>query len=131
MARAKCTTCGRICWTCRRCHNRTCCEFCNRCNLHGQDESAQEMIRDPAAHADRRARQWIVQVAFFTRRGWSESYEVRVRAKGLAGAVWHGVRQARREHLKPRTQVRQARVTAADTKARRERSGVMARPGEG
>jgi hypothetical protein len=57
-------------------------------------------------------RQWLVQVAFFTRRGWSDTFEVRVRAKGLAGALWHGVRKARREHLKPRTQVKQARVTA-------------------
>jgi hypothetical protein len=31
----------------------------------------------------------------------------------LAGAIWKGVRQARREHLKPRTHVRQAKVAVA------------------
>jgi hypothetical protein len=112
MPRTKCTTCGRICWTCRRCHNRTFCEFCNTCNLHGQDEPAPDMIRNPADRSGRRKRQWVVRVAFFTRRGWSGTFEVRVQAKGLAGAIWHGVRQARRENLTPRTRVSQARVTA-------------------
>ena len=30
----------------------------------------------------------------------------------MAGAIWQGVRQARRENLKPRTHVRQVRVMA-------------------
>jgi hypothetical protein len=101
-----------MCWTCRRCRNRTFCEFCNTCNLHGQDEPTPEMIRQPSEMARHRKRQWVVQVAFFTRRGWSDTFEVRVRAKGLAGAIWHGVRNARREHLRPRTRVQQVRVTA-------------------
>ena len=33
MPTSKCTTGARICWTCRKCNNRTCCEFCNSCNL--------------------------------------------------------------------------------------------------
>ena len=44
---SKCTTCGRQCWTCRACNNRTYCEFCNHCNLHGQEPPAPEMIRPP------------------------------------------------------------------------------------
>lgn len=53
-----------------------------------------------------------VQVSFFTRRGWFETFEVRVRSKGLAVAIWRGVRQARRDNLNPRTRVKQARVVA-------------------
>ena len=84
-------------------------EFCNRCNLHGQDEPSPEMIRPPR---EPRGRMFLVQVSFLTKRGWSETFDVRVKAKGLAGAIWMGVRQARREHLRKRTHVRQARVTA-------------------
>ena len=109
MPKTKCATCGRICWTCRKCQNRTFCEFCNTCNLHGQDDPTAEMIRAPRPES---GRIFVVQVSFFTRRGWSETFEVRVRSKGLAGAIWRGVRQARREHLKPRTRVKQARVVA-------------------
>ena len=39
-------------------------------------------------------------------------FEVRIRAKGMAGAIWMGVRTARRENLRKRTHVRQARITA-------------------
>ena len=42
----------------------------------------------------------------------TDTFDVRVRAKGMAGAIWQGVRQARRDNLKPRTHVRQVRVTA-------------------
>ena len=120
MPKTKCVDCGRICWNCRKCHNRTYCEFCNSCNLHGQDEPTPEMIRPPRdpggptfAEASAGKRLFLVQVAFFTRRGWSDTFDVRVRAKGMAGAIWQGVRQARREQLKARTHVRQVRVTAA------------------
>jgi hypothetical protein len=65
-----------------------------------------------AAPREPRGRIFIVQVSFLTKKGWSETFEVRARAKGMAGAVWMGVRQARREHLKPRTRVQSARVTA-------------------
>ena len=66
MPKTKCVGCGRICWTCRKCRNRT----------------------------------------------WSDTLDVRVRAKGMAGAIWQGVREARRDHLEARTHVRQVRVTA-------------------
>ena len=105
----KCNACGRQCWSCKACNNRTYCEFCNGCNLHGQDAPAPEMIRPPR---EPRGRQFVVTVAFFTRRGWTTDHEVRVRSKGLAGAIWKGVRQARREQLKPGTRVKQARVSA-------------------
>ena len=109
MPKTKRVTCGRICWSCRKCQNRTFCEFCNTCNLHGQDEPTTEMIGPPR---EPRGRMFLVQVAFLTKKGWSETFDVRVRAKGLAGAIWMGVRTARREHLRKRTHVRQARVTA-------------------
>ena len=109
MPKTKCVTCGRICGTCRKCQNRTFCEFCNTCNLHGQDDPTPDMIRAPRPEP---GRMFVVHVAFFTRLGWSQTFEVRVRSKGLAGAIWRGVRQARREHLKPRTRVKQARVVA-------------------
>ena len=109
---SKCTTCGRQCWTCRACNNRTYCEFCNRCNLHGQEPPSPEMIRPPRPE---RGRLFVVTVAFQTKRGWSADHRVRVRSGGLAGAIWKGVRQARREHLKPRTRVMQARVSAVGT----------------
>ena len=105
----KCTICGRICWSCRKCRNRSYCEFCNSCNLHGQDEPTPEMIRPPRKP---QGRMFLVQVAFLTSRGWSQTFDVRIRAKGMAGAIWMGVRTARREHLRKRTHVRQARVTA-------------------
>ena len=101
-----CERCGRRTSTCSKCHHRSYCYFCNNCSLHGQDDPSPEMIRQ----RDDRRRQWVVQVAFLTRRGWSDPYDVRVRARGMAGAIWHGVRQARREHLKARTRVQQARV---------------------
>jgi hypothetical protein len=107
--RSKCTTCGRRCWTCGACNNRTYCEFCNSCNLHGQAAPTAEMIRPPRGE---HGRLFVVSVAFLTRRGWSAEFDVRVRSQGLAGAIWKGVRQARREHLPPRTRVQQARVSA-------------------
>ena len=105
----KCTTCGRVTWTCPQCYQRTFCEFCNSCNVHGQEAPAPEMIQPPR---EKQGRLFIVQVAFFTRRGWTDDFEVRVRARGLAGAVWRGVREARRTHVKRGTHVRQTRVTA-------------------
>ena len=96
-------------WRCRQCNNRTYCEFCNSCNLHGQEAPAPEMLAAPAV---RKGRLFVVQVAFFTKRGWSDTFEVRVTAKGMAGAVWRGLRQARREHIKRSAHVRQMRVVA-------------------
>src|SRR4051812_33375065 len=95
-AKSKCITCGRQCWMCRACNHRTYCEFCNSCNVHGQDGPAPEMIRPPRGP---RGRQFVVTVAFLTKRGWTKDYEVRVRSLGLAGAVWRGVRQARKQNL--------------------------------
>jgi hypothetical protein len=105
----KCNVCGRRCWTCRACNHRTYCEFCNSCSLHGQEPPAPEMIRPPR---EPRGRLFVVSVAFLTRRGWTTEVEVRIKSKGLAGAIWKGVRAARKEHLKPGTRVQQARVSA-------------------
>jgi hypothetical protein len=109
MPKSKCTICGRQCWTCRKCHNRTYCEFCNHCNLHGQDEPAPDMIRP---RREPRGRLFVVQVAFLTARGWTASADVRVRSQGIAGAIWKGVREGRRRQLKPGTRVLQARISA-------------------
>lgn len=105
----KCSTCGRVCWACRKCNHRTYCEFCNACTLHGQEEPAAGMVRPPRTGG---GRLFVVGVAFLTRRGWSRTYDVRVRSQGITGALWKGVREARRTHLPPRTQVRQVRATA-------------------
>jgi hypothetical protein len=67
------------------------------------------MIRPPR---EPRGRLFVVQVALLTTRGWSATFDVRVRSQGLAGAIWKGVREARRTHLKPGTRVQQARVNA-------------------
>jgi hypothetical protein len=72
-------------------------------------EPSPEQIR-PAREP--RSRLFVMQVAFLTRRGWSDTFDVRVRTQGLAGAIWQGVRQARREHLVSGTRVLQAKVTA-------------------
>ena len=109
MPKTKCTNCGRVCWTCQKCGNRTYCEFCNSCNLHGQDDPAPEMI---AAPREPRGRMFLVQVSFLTRKGWSATFDIRVKSPGIAGAIWKGVRQARRQHLAPRTHVKQVRITA-------------------
>jgi hypothetical protein len=109
MPKTKCHTCGRHCQRCPKCNNRTYCEFCNTCNLHGQGDPTPEMIAKPR---EKTGRLFVVEVTFLTRRGWTETFTVRVKAKGLAGAIWGGVRQARRENLKPRTHVGQARVMA-------------------
>jgi hypothetical protein len=67
------------------------------------------MIRELPAP---KGRLFVVQVAFLTRHGWTDAYVVRVTARGLAGAVWRGMRQARRTHLKRGTHVRQTRILA-------------------
>jgi hypothetical protein len=67
------------------------------------------MIRPPR---DPRGRLFVVQVAFLTARGWTATFDVRVHSQGVAGAIWKGVRDARRTNLKRGTRVRQARVTA-------------------
>jgi hypothetical protein len=108
----RCGGCGRFTTACPKCHHRSYCYYCNSCVLHGQDEPSAELVQQGREIEERRCgRQWLVQVAFLTRNGWSNTFDVRVRAKGLAGAMWHGVREARRQHLPPRTVVRQARAT--------------------
>ena len=77
---SKCTICGRQCWTCRACNNRTYCEFCNHCNLHGQEPPAPEMIRPPRQE---RGRLFVVTVAFLTRRGWSGDHRSVCGRQGL------------------------------------------------
>ena len=104
----KCTTCDRWCRTCGTCHNRTYCEFCNTCNLHGQEAPAADLVRAPRSDT---GRLFVVQVSFLTRRGWSPTVDVRVKSNGLAGALWKGVREARRAHLKRGTRVKQAKAT--------------------
>ena len=108
----KCTTCDRWCRTCGKCHHRTYCEFCNACNLHGQDAPEPAMVRAPRPET---GRLFLVQVSFLTRRGWSPTVDVRVRSKGLAGALWKGVREARRAQLKRGTRVTQAKAIVVTT----------------
>ena len=65
---------------------------------------------DPAAR-EARKRLWVVKAAFLTRHGWTTDVEVRVRAQTMTGAAMRGVQQARKQALKPRTRVAQARLT--------------------
>jgi hypothetical protein len=53
---------------------------------------------------------FLVEVKFFVRNRWIESGQLRVKAMGTGGAAALGIRQARREHLKPRTRLAQAVV---------------------
>ena len=58
-----------------------------------------------------RKRTWLVTVRLFVKNRWIEPAPLRVRAGSAAGAAALGVRQARREHLKPRTRVGQIQLT--------------------
>ena len=85
---SKCTICGRQCWTCRACNNRTYCEFCNHCNLHGQEPPAPEISgRRAGARTAVRGHGRVPDEAWLER-----GVSVRVRSAGLAGAIWKGVR---------------------------------------
>ena len=109
MPKTKCVDCGRICWNCRKCHNRTYCEFCNSLQP-ARPGRADTRDDSPPSGARRTAVPGAGLVLHQT--GMVGQFDVKVRAKGMAGAIWQGVRQARRENLKPRTHVRQVRVTA-------------------
>ena len=60
-----------------------------------------------------RKRTWIVSVSLFVKNRWIESGEFRVRSMAAAGAAALALRQAKRHHLKPRTQVAQFRLSIA------------------
>ena len=66
--------------------------------------------RDAAAR-EARKRTFLVEVRFFVRNRWIESPSLRVNAGAAGGAAAIGIRQAKREHLKPRTRVVQTIVT--------------------
>jgi hypothetical protein len=65
-----------------------------------------------------RLRTWIVTGAFFVKNRWLEA-EVRVKAGGLVGAITKGVREAKRQALKPRTRVAQTKVTVVPVAGRK------------
>jgi len=54
--------------------------------------------------------QWIVQVSFLVRTGWTRQSEVRARAKTASGAAFRGIREAKRAVVKPRARVEQVKV---------------------
>jgi len=90
---------------CRDCHHpahQGDCAFCGCARYVPVDLEARE----------KRKRLWIVEVSFLVRRGWTDTFELRVRALGLTGAVAKGVREARRTHLPRGTRVQQVRVGA-------------------
>lgn len=92
--------------TCKHCHHpehRTDCtrDDCGCVRFEPVDVAAREA----------RKRLWLVRAAFFTGRGWTADVEVRVRAQTMTGAAMRGVQQARKQALKPRARVEQARLT--------------------
>jgi hypothetical protein len=66
--------------------------------------------RDLAAR-EARKRTFVVEVKFFVRNRWVESGVFKVKAFASAGAAATGIREAKREHLKPRTRVAQTIAT--------------------
>ena len=60
---------------------------------------------------DARKRTWIVSVSMFVKNRWVGSGDFRVRSPGAAGAAALALRQAKRDHLKPRTRIAQFRVS--------------------
>ena len=71
--------------------------------------------RDLAAR-EARKRTFLVEVKFFVRNRWIESGQLRVKAMAAGGAAAIGMRQAKREHLKPQTRVAQTVVTVVPVK---------------
>jgi len=55
-------------------------------------------------------RTWVAKVEFFVKNRWLAK-EVRVKARGQAGAAMKAVREAKPLTLKPRTRVAQLRLT--------------------
>jgi hypothetical protein len=92
--------------TCRHCHHSEHTADCTK-------NSCGCVHFEPVDTAAREARKrlGLVRAAFYTRRGWTREIEVRVRAQTMTGAAMHGVQQARRQALAPRTRVQQARMT--------------------
>ena len=56
------------------------------------------------------ARMRPLEVKFFVKNRWIESGALRVKAMAAGGAAAIGIRQAKRDHLKPRTRVVQTVV---------------------
>ncbi len=106
-------------------------QYCRHCHhpedvhdIHGTGECGCGCIRLVAV--DREAREarkrtWLVAVKMFVRNRWIESGEMRIKSGGAANAAAVGMRQARRDCLKPRTRVEQ--ITIAITPVGRSRAG--------
>ena len=71
----------------------------------------------------RKARQpqWIVQVSFLVRTGWTRQVDVRARAKTASGAAFKGVREAKRTAVRPRARVEQVKIVVIPVKGARVR----------
>jgi len=61
--------------------------------------------KDPLA-----GREWIVQVEFYLKNKWVKG-EARVRAMGQVGAIAKGLREVKKDVVKPRARVAQIRIT--------------------
>ena len=82
-------------------------------DVNGKGECACGCVRlvpiDRAAR-EARKRTYLVEVKFFVKNRWIQSGQLRVKAMAVGGAAALGIRQAKREHLKPRTRVGQTVV---------------------
>ena len=83
-------------------------------NVEGKGECACGCVRlvpiDRAAR-EARKRTWLVEVRMFVKNRWIESGTLRIKAMTASGAAAIGVRQAKRDSLKPRTRVGQVVLT--------------------
>ncbi len=100
-------------------------------NVNGTGECGCGCIR--LVPIDREAREarkrtWLVQVSMFVKNRWVDSGQFKVKSQGAAGAAALALRQAKREHLKPRTRVAQFKITIDPvTHARRTRESGASR----
>lgn len=103
---------------CRHCHHPE-----EVHNVNGSGDCGCGCIR--LVPVDRQAREarkrtWIVRVRMLVKNRWIESGDFKVRSMGAANASALALRQARREHLKPRARV--AQFTVSITPVRRAAS---------
>ena len=82
-------------------------------NINGTGDCGCGCIRlEPIDREAREARKrtWLVEVSMFVKNRWVESGQFRVRSQGAAGAAMAALRQAKRDHLRPRTRVAKFKI---------------------
>ena len=98
--------------------NKLVCRHCyHPAEVHNVNEKGEcgcgcvRLVPIDYAAREARKRTWIAEVEMFVKNRPIASGTFRVRAGGAAGAAAVALRQAKREHLKPRTRVAQFRIS--------------------